>query len=132
MCDTWRHELDYGKRLVAENNRFAAFCPYASQLPFETYLVPKRHQSDFLQADRDTLESCAEMIGLILTGFSERLGNPPYNAYLHSVPFGSSGEYHWHFVVLPKMGVTAGFEFATGITINSTDPDDAARLLRGE
>ena len=41
-----------GTRLVAENADMVALAPYASRLPFETWILPKRHQSSFEDAWR--------------------------------------------------------------------------------
>jgi UDPglucose--hexose-1-phosphate uridylyltransferase len=36
----------------------------------------------------------------------------------------------WHIEVLPRLAVAAGFEFATGMAINSVLPELAAETLR--
>ena len=38
--------------------------------------------------------------------------------------------YHWHMEVIPKMSLLGGFEWSTGIDINTIDPDNAAKMLR--
>ena len=65
-----------------------------------------------------------------LSRLYERLGDPPYNVYLHTAPFSGDDDFHWHLVVLPKTSVVAGFEFGTGIMINVTEPEAAAEFLR--
>jgi UDPglucose--hexose-1-phosphate uridylyltransferase len=38
--------------------------------------------------------------------------------------------YHWHLEILPRITGIAGFEFATGYYINTSEPEDYARVLR--
>jgi len=38
--------------------------------------------------------------------------------------------FHWYVEVTPRLSVVAGFEQATGILVNSTPPEQAARALR--
>ena len=34
-------------RLITSDAHYAVFCPYAARVPFETWIVPRRHQSLF-------------------------------------------------------------------------------------
>jgi UDPglucose--hexose-1-phosphate uridylyltransferase len=56
----------------------------------------------------------------------------PYNYVLHTTPLreGASEYYHWHFEIMPKLTMIAGFEWGTGFYINPTPPEDAAKFLR--
>jgi UDPglucose--hexose-1-phosphate uridylyltransferase len=38
--------------------------------------------------------------------------------------------YHWHFEIVPKLTLIAGFEWGSGFYINPTPPEDAAQYLR--
>jgi galactose-1-phosphate uridylyltransferase len=46
-CDVLEQELENGRRLIAENQDFAAFAPFASRFPFEMRVLPKFHGSAF-------------------------------------------------------------------------------------
>ena len=52
FCDIVRQETQDGKRLIAENADMVAVAPYAPRFPFETWILPKRHQSLFEDAPR--------------------------------------------------------------------------------
>ncbi|HEB13301.1 MAG TPA: galactose-1-phosphate uridylyltransferase [Actinobacteria bacterium] len=131
VCSMIENEHAHGQRLVAENEHFSAFCPFASRSPFEIFIAPKKHQSAFGQADGAQLRSFAHILKLLFSRLQERLGDPPYNAFLHTRPFrGRKRDYHWHFVILPKISTVAGFEFGTDITINVVEPEAAAEFLR--
>jgi UDPglucose--hexose-1-phosphate uridylyltransferase len=42
----------------------------------------------------------------------------------------ASRHYHWHMEILPQLTRAAGFEWGSGVHMNSIAPEDAARLLR--
>jgi UDPglucose--hexose-1-phosphate uridylyltransferase len=129
LCDLIDMEKSAGVRMVAENDEFVAFCPFASRVPFETYIVPKKHAADFASADEGVLRAAAELMGLVLGRMLGRLGDVPYNIYLHTRPFRSDAPYHWHFAVLPKTTIIAGFEYGSGMMINVVEPETAAEFL---
>jgi UDPglucose--hexose-1-phosphate uridylyltransferase len=58
--------------------------------------------------------------------------NPSFNLVVHSAPNEESPNrrYHWHMEILPQITRAAGFEWGTGVHMNSVAPEDAARLLR--
>lgn len=130
VCSMLAHEADHKERLIAENDHFLAFCPYASRLPFEISIMPKAHRPGFAAAGAAELAAAAEIVKFALERLRDRLKDPPYNLYLHTVPFHENGDYHWHMTILPKLTTAAGFELGTGIMINIADPDSAARFLR--
>jgi UDPglucose--hexose-1-phosphate uridylyltransferase len=43
---------------------------------------------------------------------------------------GGKEEFHWHFVVVPKLTRTTGFELGTGFYVVRTSPEAAAGYLR--
>jgi UDPglucose--hexose-1-phosphate uridylyltransferase len=43
-CDVLQQEQNEGKRLIAENEDFVAFAPFASRFPFEMAVFPKSLQ----------------------------------------------------------------------------------------
>ncbi len=132
-CDILRQETRDGTRLVAENADMVAISPYAPRYPFETWILPRRHQSHFEDAWRHEYGALARLIGDVLRRMNQALENPPYNLLIHSAPVSdpASEHYHWHVEILPKVTKVAGFERATGCYVNPTSPEEAAEVLRG-
>ena len=132
FCDILRQETGEGKRLIAENADIVAIAPYAPRFPFETWLLPRRHQSHFEDTPRHELDSLARMLGDILRRMNRSLQSPPYNLLIHSAPVseGTAEYYHWHVEIIPKLTKIAGFEWATGFYLNPTAPEEAAEVLR--
>jgi len=40
--DLLQEELQYGKRIVYENDHFVAFVPFFARFVYETYIVPRK------------------------------------------------------------------------------------------
>lgn len=39
-------------------------------------------------------------------------------------------KYHWHIEIIPRLTEIDGFEWGTGFYINTTSPEEAARILK--
>ena len=132
FCDIIRQESENGIRVVAENEDFLTLAPYAPRFPFETWILPKRHESAFENSSSHMFENLAKAVKLLLMKADRVLDNPPYNLAIHSSPAQdpTNEHYHWHIEFMPKLTKTAGFEWGTGFYINPTPPEEAARFLR--
>jgi UDPglucose--hexose-1-phosphate uridylyltransferase len=132
FCDMLRQELVDGRRVIQENADVVAIAPYAPRLPFETWLLPRRHASRFEEAPRHEMESLARLLKAVLGRINRALESPPYNLIVHSAPFSEDASecYHWHLELMPKLTKVAGFEWGTGFYINPTSPEEAAKVLR--
>ena len=132
FCDILRQEAADGRRLIAENADMVAVAPFAPRFPFETWILPRRHQSLFEDAPRQAYPALARLLVDILRRMNKALRVPPYNLPIHSAPVGEpAGEYyHWHMEIIPKLTKVAGFEWATGFYLNPTPPEEAAQVLR--
>jgi UDPglucose--hexose-1-phosphate uridylyltransferase len=132
FCDMIAQERQDGRRIVGENDEFLAFAPFAARFAFETWLLPKRHESHFEEGDPGRHAQLAQILKTTLTRVGRALNHPPYNFILHTSPTSQVhlDHYHWHFEIMPKLTKTAGFEWGTGFHINPTPPEEAAEYLR--
>lgn len=132
FCDITRQELDSKARVVTHNSDFIAFAPFASRFPFELWVLPLKHNSDYHSLQKTEMTSLAAMMKDVLGRHHFVLDNPPYNFILHTAPLKSSNlqHYHWYIEIIPKLTKFAGFEHGTGFYINPTPPEEAAKLLR--
>jgi len=62
FCDIIRQEMSAGRRVIHENNDIVAIAPYASRVPFETWVLPRSHASRFEDAPPQVLASLAGML----------------------------------------------------------------------
>jgi UDPglucose--hexose-1-phosphate uridylyltransferase len=132
FCDIVMQERKDRSRLVLENDDFVVLSPWAPRSPFETWIVPKRHESNFEAESKERLAYCAQALRSTLKRIGAALGNPPYNFIVHSNPLRdpSSPSYHWHIEVMPALTHVAGFEWGSGFHINPVPPEEAAEFLR--
>ena len=131
-CDIVRQEMETGVRVVAENADFLTLSPYAPRFPFETWILPKQHESSFENSATHIYENLAHALKSLLAKMDKVLDTPAYNFVLHTSPVqdAPSDYYHWHFEVMPKLTKVAGFEWGTGFYINPTPPEEATQFLR--
>ncbi|MBC7334446.1 MAG: galactose-1-phosphate uridylyltransferase [Actinobacteria bacterium] len=131
-CDMIDYELKDRERLVYEDEKYVAFTPYASVVPYNILVLPKKHQANFVEASEEEIRDLASVFKVVLAKLYYLLDNPDYNYVIDSSPTDKSGErhYHWHIEILPRLTTRAGFEIGSGVTINFIFPEDCARHLR--
>ncbi|HVB34984.1 MAG TPA: DUF4931 domain-containing protein [Patescibacteria group bacterium] len=142
FCDIVRQEKRQRKRIVDEEGAFLAFCPYASRVPYETWVMGAPHNSRFEipdpTADRRDL---ARLLGRTL----RRLGQvaPAYHLVIHTSPneLQTKGElsgywrtlsddYHWHIEILPIAEIHNRSYGIKETYFNSLAPEIAAAQLQ--
>lgn len=132
FCDIVVQEMDQKVRIVEETGEFLAFSPYAPRFPFETWIVPKRHQCAYEMIEGDQAKALAAVFRRTLRRLNLALENPPFNFIVHSAPFQERAAdfFHWHIEIMPKLTKVAGFEWGSGFYINPTPPEESAKYLR--
>jgi UDPglucose--hexose-1-phosphate uridylyltransferase len=130
--DLLHRELEAKSRIVAERDGFVALSPFAAQLPFEMWIVPREHQPAFDDIGDDELPVLADLLRDAVGAVRRAAGDPDYNLIVHSTPVGEESRHAflWHLRLLPRLTTAAGFELATGMSINTVAPEQAAQLLR--
>ena len=132
FCDMIQQEIETDKRVVISTDNFVVFAPFASRFPFETWILPKKHESNFENLQEDEAKELAYVLKSVLAKLEATLDFPPYNYIIHSAPFNvtESKHFHWHIEIIPRLTNIAGFEWGTGFYINPTPPEESAELLR--
>mgnify|MGYP006296402441 CR=1 FL=1 len=131
-CVMGEWERKNKKRIVFENKDFLVICPFASKSAFQMIVTPKEHQPYFERITEDQKWQLAEAFREAMRRLYEGIKDPPYNFYLHTAPCdGTKNEsYHWHWTILPKTSIWAGFEIGTRMEISTIEPEVAAQHLR--
>jgi len=139
FCDIIREELRIGDRIILETRNFIAFCPFAAQFAFESWIIPKRHSCAFHEVTHDEIEDMGMILMSVLKKMRKIFKEPPFNYYIHTAPnmvprrdhWHTLGEdYHWHLEIIPRLIRTSGFEWGSGFYILQTSPEKAAKYLR--
>jgi len=132
-CQMNDWERKVRKRVVFENKDFQVICPFASKTAFEMIISPKKHLAYFEKITEKEKEYLAEAFKIALHALYKGLNNPAYNFYLHTAPSNNNGNYdyyHWHFTILPKIEIPAGFELGARMEISTIEPEKAANYLK--
>ncbi|MFH1688378.1 MAG: galactose-1-phosphate uridylyltransferase [bacterium] len=132
FCDIVRQELLDRSRLVADHDAFLVLQPFAPRFPFETWILPKAHQSSYLELSESEITVLARTVQDALARLKLALNGPAYNLMLHTRPVSREYHeyYHWHIEIIPKLTKVAGFEWGSGFYINPTPPEESAAYLR--
>ncbi len=128
-------EIEQDKRIVCENEKFIALCPFVSRTPYEIRIFPKKTSSNFGDIKDEDLMSLAEILNKVLRKLYLALDNPDYTFFIHTSPIKKDNSdlydfYHWHIEIMPRFSIAAGMELGTNVFVNTVDPDEAAKLLR--
>jgi UDPglucose--hexose-1-phosphate uridylyltransferase len=131
-CDMIHQELAAEKRVVTDTPNFVSFAPYASRFPFETWILPKAHNSHYENIQKNEIEELGTLLKTMLMKLETALDRPAYNYIIHTSPFDARElpHYHWHIEIIPRLTRVAGFEWGTGFYINAVAPEEAAAFLR--
>jgi galactose-1-phosphate uridylyltransferase, family 1 len=131
-CDILAQESESNDRIVIETDHFLVISPWAPRFPFETWIVPRRHQSHFESVESHVLPNLARVLRHTIQKIDRVLEQPPYNLVIHTGPLqeGPIQHFHWHIEIIPKLTKVAGFEWGSGFYINPTPPEESAKFLR--
>jgi len=131
-CEMNKWEEKSKKRIVFENKRFIAVCPYASKSAFQVIISPKKHNPYFEKISKEDVKDLAEIVKAVFRKLYKGLNDPSYNFYFHTSPCDGKSYpyYHWHWTIIPKLSIPAGFEMSAGMEISTIEPEKAAEYLR--
>jgi UDPglucose--hexose-1-phosphate uridylyltransferase len=142
FCDILRQEERQGKRIVDLQEDFVAFCPYASRVPFETWLMCRTHNHRFeAQLPGTNRRHLAALLGRVLRRLSRV--SEAYHLVLHTSPSESqtrgelsgywhsiANDYHWHIEILPIIQTGRKSYGIKEVYFNPLMPEAAAETLR--
>ncbi|MFH1855447.1 MAG: galactose-1-phosphate uridylyltransferase [bacterium] len=133
FCDLIAHEKKQNTRVLFENDNFIAFTFYAARFPFEIWILPKRHDSDFFGIRGETIEQLSDISMKVFGALNKTLNDPPVNFFIHSAPVDEKQQlphYHWHMEIAPRLALYGGYELGSGMVIDIITPEQAADFLR--
>ena len=128
-------------RIVTENSDFVAFCPYASEYPFEVIIASKEGISRLDRMSIEEREKLAEILKFINSSLHSTLGDFDFNLSISTPPLHHTTQTEPYFnmidtisrlyiKIMPRIYQHAGFELSMGMMINPISPEEASRQLR--
>jgi UDPglucose--hexose-1-phosphate uridylyltransferase len=132
FCDILEYELRDGARVIDQNGSFVTFVPFAAEVPFETWIMPRRHGADFEAITDHEKQDLAGSLLRILARLRASLQDPDYNFVLNTWARYRANEpqLHWYLQIRPRLMTPAGFEIGSGMSINPSIPEEDAAFLR--
>jgi UDPglucose--hexose-1-phosphate uridylyltransferase len=124
--DLVQEEVRRRERIVAIDREAVAIAPFASRVPYQVQIVPRKPRALF--EDDGALGS--GLLHGVLGRFRGVLGGlPPVNIWVRTAPAGAD-YFCWRIDLLPRLTHLAGLELGTGVNLNIVPPELAARQLR--
>jgi UDPglucose--hexose-1-phosphate uridylyltransferase len=124
--DLLQEEVRKGDRIVAIDTEAVVVCPFASRVPFQLQLVPRRPRASFEDPGPLGAGALLEALGRLAAVLG---AVPPLNLWVRTAPQGADS-FCWRIDVLPRLTYLAGLELGTGLNLNIVPPERAAGLLR--
>ena len=142
LCDISAEETSHQVRTVDWDDQFVAFCPFASRVPYEIWILPLNHHSSF-EEDVATWERQLRLAHF-LKSILQRLETvcPSYHLVLSTTPNVAAKydrkqhwstlaeDFHWHFEILPASEPKSKSYSMKEVYYNSVRPELAAEELR--
>ena len=98
LKDYLNQELKEKERIIYENKNCVVLVPFWAIWPFETMIIPKKHQQNISTLDGKEREDFAEAI-LVITKTYDKLFECsfPYSSGIHQAPTDNKNNQHWHW-----------------------------------
>jgi UDPglucose--hexose-1-phosphate uridylyltransferase len=142
FCDIVKQEVRQGKRIVDTQGEYVALCPYASRVPYEIWLLDRKHNYLFEQPrPGSNRRNLAALLRRVLLRLREVA--PAYHLVMHTSPntIHPKGEaykywktivddYHWHIEILPIVESRSKSYSIKEVYFNRLLPEQAAERLR--
>jgi UDPglucose--hexose-1-phosphate uridylyltransferase len=142
FCDVVRQEERQGKRIVDVQGEYYAICPYASRVPYEVWLMHRKHNHLFEQPHTGSnRRNFAALLGRVLRRL-EKVA-PAFHLVVHTAPNTRSkkgelagywktlaDDFHWHMEILPIVEKRSKSYSIKEVYFNGVLPEQAAERLR--
>jgi UDPglucose--hexose-1-phosphate uridylyltransferase len=126
LGDLVQEEVRQRSRVVAIDDEAVALAPYASRVPFQLMIAPRRSRARF----EDDGPLGAHLLHDVLCRLRRRLGAaPPLNLWVRTAPSGAD-HFCWRIDIMPRLTHLAGLELGAGVNLCIVAPEQAAAELR--
>ncbi|MFH1744179.1 MAG: hypothetical protein ABIH23_34695, partial [bacterium] len=139
FCDIIREEERFKDRLIASYETCVTLAPFASRVPFEVHIFPRRHLHDYGLIRAEDLFGVAEALLDTFRRLDVVLPNWGRGLSLHTCPNvvprhrywkTIQQDYHWHSEILPIPPRRQDWADVIGLPLCSVSPERAATALR--
>jgi UDPglucose--hexose-1-phosphate uridylyltransferase len=143
FCDTLNQEFRNPLRVVETHGNYVTLCPFAPRVPYEMWIMPRKHESAFERSINTRSAHLADLSSLIRHTFQRVMSiAEAFHMVLHTVPntYQKSHtlqywrtvdeDYHWHLEILPILAPKAKPYFLKEVYYTPVSSELAAERLR--
>lgn len=141
MDDIIQEEKKEGKRVILQSESFIAYCPFASEYPFEVMVTSSTLPSEIDKIEDAKLQELSKLLQELFFAMQAQLGNFDFNISVSVDPmrkhFDSDTNMsdismmcRFSIRIMPRIYRHGGFELSSGTMINPVEPERCAQLLR--
>jgi UDPglucose--hexose-1-phosphate uridylyltransferase len=143
FCDTLNQEQRDPVRIVESRGNYISLCPFAPRVPYEIWIMPRRHESSFERYVMSQTAQLADLSALIRRTLQRVMSvAEAFHLVLHTVPntYQKSNilqywktvdeDYHWHIEILPIVPTKAKPYFLKEVYYTTVSSEVAAERLR--
>jgi len=125
LCDAIATHRSLGL-IIEESESMVWLAPSAPSFAYETWLLPKRHLPEMTRLDELEMVDLAMM----LKRASHAIGSLATSHNWLWMNFPDTEQAHFYVDLVPRLTAVAGFELATGASINVIDPAETVRVMK--
>jgi UDPglucose--hexose-1-phosphate uridylyltransferase len=144
FCDILAQEERQNLRIVESRGDYVAFCPYAPRVPYETWIMPRSHESSFERTGSSRVGTLTDLAALLRRTLQRiRTVTEAFHLVLHTSPNSQhpsatlgywktlDDDYHWHIEILPIIEAKAKSYTFKEIYYSPVTSETAVKRLRG-
>lgn len=143
FCDILAQEERQTIRIVESRGDYIAFCPYAPRVPYETWILPRSHESSFERTGASRVGTLTDLAALLRRTLQRILTvAEAFHFALHTSPNSQhpsatlgywetlDDDYHWHIEILPIVEAKAKSYTFKEIYYSPVTSETAVKRLR--
>jgi UDPglucose--hexose-1-phosphate uridylyltransferase len=143
FCDILAQEERQNVRILEIRGDYVAFCPYAPRVPYETWILPRSHESSFERTGATRVGSLTDLAALLRRTLQRIRGVAgAFHLVLHTSPNSQhpsstlgywktlDEDYHWHIEILPILEAKARSYTFKEIYYSPVTSETAVKRLR--
>jgi len=143
FCDILAQEERQGLRILEVRGDYAAFCPYAPRVPYETWILPRSHEASFERSGSSRVGNLTDLAALMRRTLKRiRSITESFHLVLHTSPNSRhqsetlgywktlDDDYHWHIEILPVIATKARSYTFKEVYYSPVTSETAVKRLR--
>jgi len=143
FCDILAQEERQSQRILEIRGDYAAFCPFAPRVPYETWILPRSHEASFERTGSSRVGSLTDLAALLRRTLQRiRSVTEAFHLVLHTSPNSQhpsatlgywktlDEDYHWHIEILPIIEAKAKSYTFKEIYYSPVTSETAVKRLR--